>query len=120
MPAAALAILIALLIVGSLLPEEAKLALGTQGVFHRPLHIFLFAMAAILSRIALPSRFARVLPALLLGFGMALELVEHLMFRNAFEWRDVRDDAIGIVAGLALTWILKRWKPGSPPNGVSS
>ena len=69
---------------------------------HREVHLFAFAVTAVLFRSlhagprrGLQSAFAAVL------LGAVLELLQtHL--RHPFEWWDVRDDAIGAVAGIVL------------------
>jgi hypothetical protein len=69
---------------------------------HREFHLFAFAVTAVLFRSfqAGPRReLQSVLAAVLLG--AALEVLQtHL--RYPFEWWDVRDDAIGAVAGIVL------------------
>jgi hypothetical protein len=69
---------------------------------HREFHLFAFAVTAVLFRSlhAGPRReLQSALAAVLLG--AALEVLQtHL--RYPFEWWDVRDDAIGAVAGILL------------------
>jgi uncharacterized protein YfiM (DUF2279 family) len=93
--------LVALLIVGSFLPAQAKHALGTQGAWHRPLHIALFAATAALARVAY-RRGTVITATLLLLLASSLELAEAAPYIKHFEWPDLRDDAIGIIAGLTL------------------
>ena len=37
--------------------------------------------------------------------AVAIETSQHLLYKNRFEWWDVRDDTIGV----ALAWMLIRW-----------
>ncbi len=93
--------LVALLIVGSFLPAHTKHALNTQGAWHRPLHIALFAATAA-AALAAFRRGAAITAILLLFLAGSLELAEAAPHIHRFEWPDLRDDAIGIVAGLTL------------------
>jgi hypothetical protein len=114
---------VSVLIVGSLLPQAAKHAIGTQGLWHRPLHLILFAATACTTRAAFVHRpfFTSIF---LLTLALSLESAEHLLYRNLFEWRDVRDDVIGIAIGLLLAGAWRYWcvrlgdrlgEPGASP-----
>ena len=39
------------------------------------------------------------------GLILAIEISQHLLYKNPFEWWDVRDDTIGVTAA----WMLTRW-----------
>jgi hypothetical protein len=90
---------ILVLIVGSLQPARPTPVLG----LHREIHWLAFAGASFL--LLLLSRNRRwevrnVIATFLLG--LSLEYLQHLIYRNAMEWRDVRDDALAIVVAFAL------------------
>jgi hypothetical protein len=78
--------------------------------FHRPFHFVAFALTALLFcryfstvfRIfpAVPSWLIALLTAVLIG--LSLEFVQHLIYHNAMEWWDVRDDTIAAVLGVLL------------------
>ena len=87
------------IIVGSLQPARP----GHNVALHRGIHWLAFACTAFL--LLLLSRNRRqeirgVVAACLLG--LSLEYVQHVVYRNAMEWRDVRDDTLAILAALAL------------------
>lgn len=87
------------LIGGSLQPARPGLILG----LHREIHWLAFSGASFL--LILLSRTRRqevrsVIAVFLLG--LSIEYLQHLIYRNAMEWRDVRDDALAIFAGLVL------------------
>jgi hypothetical protein len=99
---------VSILIVGSLLPQNAKHAIGTQGLWHRPLHLILFATTACTTRAAFARR-PFLTSIFLLTLALSLESAEHLLYDNLFEWRDVWDDAIGIAIGLVLAGAWRCW-----------
>ena len=39
------------------------------------------------------------------ALAVAIETSQHLLYKNPFEWWDVRDDTIGV----AFAWMLIRW-----------
>jgi hypothetical protein len=102
---------VSVLIFGSLLPQKAKHAIGTQGIWHRPVHLVLFATTAFTARPAF-ARHPFLTPVLLIAFALSLELAEHLLYFNLFEWNDVRDDVIGIAVGLLLSRVGRRQSVG--------
>jgi hypothetical protein len=90
---------ILLLIVGSLNPARPALVVG----LHREIHWMAFGGAAFL--LLLLSRNRRqeirsVIAVFLLG--LSLETLQHLIYRNTMEWRDVRDNALAILVTFAL------------------
>jgi hypothetical protein len=101
---------VAFLILGSLLPQTAKHAIGTQGLWHRPLHLILFATTAATTRAA-SARLRLYTSIFLVALALSLEFAEHLLYLNLFEWHDVRDDLVGIAIGLLLvgSW---QWSSG--------
>jgi hypothetical protein len=101
------------LVIGSLLPGAAKTALGTHvPVQHRLYHALAFGATAYL--FLLIARGARErLYALLFTIGLAVA-IEYLQYRisgGVFEWWDVRDDSLGVLAAvLIFTWAASREK----------
>lgn len=100
---------------GSFLPGKTKLAIGTTtparaasrvetvGIIHRCLHVAAFGATAMLLIFAAPNRRREVTGALCaLAFGTLIETIQPLVFGNVFEWWDVRDDAFGVLAALAV------------------
>jgi hypothetical protein len=41
-------------------------------------------------------------------FGVGLEVLQHLIYRTALEWGDIRDDGIGVVLGLSILALMLR------------
>jgi hypothetical protein len=86
------------------LPLSWKVALGTRGILHRPLHTIAFATLCGLAIWGLESRETRLLRAsAVFVFGFLLETMQHLVYRNAFEWRDCLADGIGVCLALIAT-----------------
>jgi glycopeptide antibiotics resistance protein len=103
---------VALLLAGSLLPFNAKLALHTTGdhrLIHPLLHILAFAtlgfLGASLTKSRLQMFFALVL---VVAFGLALEMIEILAYPHKLEIADVRLDAYGAAVGCLLCAAWKR------------
>lgn len=93
---------ILLVIVGSLQPNRP----GRVQAIHRELHWAIFAVAASLLLLLARTRLQairRAVSALLLG--VALEYLQHWIYHKATEWRDVGDDALAILAALAVYWL---------------
>ena len=101
----ALAIYTLALIVGSLQPLRPG-GLHDSGL-HPLLHVASFGLLVLLARTAFPGRGSLVwiVPACIL-LGATLEFAQHLEYREATEWGDIGEDAIGAaVAGLlSLLW----------------
>jgi fatty acid desaturase len=71
-------------------------------VFHTLEHVAAFGLLGVLLLVACKNRMQEwIVLVALLCFATALELRQHQIFHNPFEWWDVRDDAIG----LALAWL---------------
>jgi VanZ family protein len=112
----AAAIWIAILIVGSLMPLHAKVALHTLNVSrvpaqaswnHRAFHFIGFGVAAYLLSVLSRNARRRVLALVAtIALGILLEVIQQHMGRNPFEVWDVRDDSIAafIGAAAALAW----------------
>jgi hypothetical protein len=97
-----------LLIIGlSLAPLAVKSHL-TIGPWHDAGHSLIFLVATVLGCWTMTAIYARLLCCVgLAGMAMALEGVEKLItYRNPFEWRDVKFDFMGILAGILLALLL--------------
>ena len=102
---AALSVVIPALIVGSFMPTTAKVWLGTTLQYvHGAVHMAAFGvMAWLLISLAGTWR-NRILAALAVCiFAWMIETGELLIYRNAMEWLDVRDDIFGVLAALIVT-----------------
>jgi hypothetical protein len=98
-----------LILLGSFLPEGIKENMGTQGQWHRTVHIGSFAVLAAAARYRFRDRAWFSLGLALMAASILLEFVQARVFRqNYFEWWDVRDDGIGILIGMASAAIILR------------
>lgn len=88
-----------LLIVGSLQPARPGPVVG----LHREIHWLAFAGATFLLLVLSRNRrqeIRSVIAACLLG--LSLEYLQHLIYRNPMEWRDVRDDTLAVLVAFVL------------------
>ena len=96
---------ITLLIVGSLQPARPGIVTG----HHRLLHWVAFAGAALLLISLSETRHQEILRAIIVFFmGVSLEVLQHLIYRNPLEWRDIGDDGVAILAAFALCLTVSR------------
>jgi hypothetical protein len=100
------------LVIGSLLPSDTKVLMGTHpGVRrgpnqlrvtspeHKIFHLVAFGSTALLFlRISTDKRQERLWLFAVVALGAALEIAQHLIGGNEFEWWDVRDDTYGVLA----------------------
>ena len=94
---------LASVVAGSLLPLNAKHLTRTIGPRHRIVHIVAFAGIALgLSSQRLLSPRTLLASASVVGLGALLELLQHYLYGNAYEWPDVRDDCLGVMVGMLL------------------
>jgi VanZ family protein len=92
-------------IVLSLLPIEDKSALHTRGRFHSLGHLLIFGLLAYVAAKTTRSMRTRILLfAGVVLFGFVVELVEHLLYGTAMEWKDVLVDALGVTVGTVLAF----------------
>ena len=90
---------LAFMIVGSLQPARPRIVTGA----HREIHALAFAGVALLLFSGARTRREEILKAHAVFFlGLSLEVLQHLIYRNAMEWHDVRDGALAILAAFAL------------------
>jgi hypothetical protein len=47
--------------------------------------------------------------------GISLEVLQHLIYRNPLEWRDIADDGVAILVAFALYRLTGAWKLGADP-----
>ncbi len=109
---------IAAIIAGSLMPSRVKIAIGTTtpdsvptrpaGFGHRAYHVASFGIAALLLLLLATNRRQELYAAAsILALGLAIESIQHFVMSGpAFEWWDVREDAVGI----GLAWIAVQFK----------
>lgn len=99
---------IALLIVGSLQPARPGLVTG----IHREIHWLAFAGGALLLFLLSSTRRQEILRAFAIFFlGLSLEVLQHLIYRNPLEWRDIADDGVAILVAFALYRLARSRKP---------
>jgi hypothetical protein len=95
------------LIAGSLQPARPSVVKSV----HREIHWLGFAMPAILQFIISRTRREEALRGFaIFSVGVALEILQHLMYGIRMEWVDVRDDGIAILAGFALYHLTGAYK----------
>jgi hypothetical protein len=88
-----------LVIVGSLQPARLRPSVA----LHRGIHWLAFAGAAFLLLLLSRNRRQEIRGAVAACLlGLSLEYVQHLVYRNPMEWRDVRDDTFAVLAAFAL------------------
>ena len=106
---------ILLLIVGSLQPARPGPLVAHLG-FHRGVHWLAFAGATLLLLAVSRNRRQEIRSAIAVFLlGLSLEFLQHLIYRNAMEWWDVRDDTLAILAAFALYQLTKARKPVGAP-----
>ena len=91
-------------IAASLLPDEDKAALHTQGVLHPWMHLVAFGLVAFLAMASTRSPRGRLI--LLIGVlvvGWGTEYAEHLMHSSPFEAMDFFADTAGVALGSMLS-----------------
>lgn len=110
----------AAIIVGSLLPGGAKQQLGASSgnaphlaglpkLKHRLLHVASFGSSCFLvSLLAINRREELQVAIEVLGVGFLVELAQDVIYSHGkiFEWWDVRDDAIGILAAFVAIQVI--------------
>jgi hypothetical protein len=78
----------------------------SQSIVHQVWHVVSFGAAGLM--LFALSRNAKQASTAALGIfclTVAIETSQHLLYKNPFEWWDVREDTIGI----AFAWMLIRW-----------
>lgn len=86
---------------GSLLPVQAKIAIGTVGPAHDGVHVFVFGATAVLLMLWAKTRaqeFGFASAAFMIGVG--IEIAQKFLSGNSMEWGDVQTDALGSLLAL--------------------
>jgi hypothetical protein len=109
---------------GSFMPVGWKIAVGTTtfqaaqeqvappGLEHRLCHFVAFGVAAGLLLLLAATRWQEVRAVTsIMALGLTIEYVQHLALGSVFEWWDLRDDWISVLA-VFLAWTLSL-RPGS-------
>jgi hypothetical protein len=90
-------------IVGSLLPGDARRFTHTTGLTHHTVHVVAFLGVAVGASSWPRGRGSKlVVSAGVAGLGALIELLQHYFYGNAYEWPDVRDDAFGVLASILV------------------
>lgn len=78
---------------------------------HRIAHAIAFGVPALmLLRLARSFKQRWAASLIVVCFALAIETAQHLIYGHAFEWWDVRDDAIGLLIAVLLNrWTRARW-----------
>jgi hypothetical protein len=93
------------LVIGSVLPDAAKIAIGTH-YWHRLYHLLSFGSTAyLLTLIARTTRERLYALLFVIALGAAIEFSQHAIFGNSIEWWDIRDDTLGVL----LAAVLSQW-----------
>ena len=96
---------VAFLIVGSLQPHRIRvLSQGHHG--HAILHVLAFGVLGSLAMLTSLRRHRSLVFAGCLALGFLIELAQSHLYPNAIEWRDVRDDTVGVLLFSALTVVM--------------
>lgn len=84
------------------------------GVAHRIWHFGVFGSTALLLLVQANDLRGRMFAALgAFGLGLSLESLQCQIFGNAFEWWDVRDDAIGVLGAILVYRLILRFSAKS-------
>lgn len=94
---------IAGLVLGSLQPYRLLANNQNPSIPHRIQHAVTFGVAALLLFLLSQSGKQEWLAGLIVFcLAVAIETAQHLLYRNRFEWWDVRDDTIGLLVAALL------------------
>lgn len=102
------------LIVGCLLPEHAKISLGTHpgeitSLQHRAFHFAAFGAAALFLLLRATNKRQKWRAGLaLFGLGVLLEVIQSRFYGNGLEWWDIRDNGYGILIAFAAVGLWAR------------
>ena len=89
------------LLIGSMLPARAKIALGTVGMAHDAVHVAAFGGAAVLLMLWARTRLQELgLAVMALALGAGIEVAQRMVTDNALEWTDIQLDALGAMVAL--------------------
>lgn len=106
------------LIIGSLLPYEAKVAMGTRPGYpvnprlpvvtlkHRFFHWLSFGGTALLLCLLARTRYQdQAATAATIALGCGIEYAQHAFYHGRIEWWDMRDDSYAALAVLVLVQV---------------
>lgn len=96
-------LLTAAVVVGSLVPGQVVASIGVGDKLMHGLSYFVLmvSFAGLYRRELYP-----VIAVVLLAMGLGLDLLQLLTITREFDWNDVAMNSAGVVAGLALSWLL--------------
>jgi len=69
---------------------------------HGILHVLLFGVLGVLAVLSTARRYRVLIILGCIGLGLAIEIAQSFVYPDAIEWRDVRDDAKGVIVFAAL------------------
>ena len=102
-----------LLVVGALQPARPDFVKGV----HREIHWVAFAGAALLLIAVVRTRRQETVGVFtVFCLGLCLEILQHLLYRNPIEWRDVSDDGLAIMVAFACYHLTRVRKAAFPPH----
>ncbi len=92
------------LVVGSLLPFEARVFVGDHATLqHRIVHFLAFgATTGLLILLGRNSRDRTLTVGLVAVLAVTIEFLQHRIYGSPFEYWDVRDDVLGSLAAMAV------------------
>ena len=96
-------------LIGTTTPDRMHAQVEVFGWAHRIWHVSVFGFTALLLLIQSSSerqKFQSLTVAA--GLGLFVEFLECVVYQNAFEWWDVRDDTHGVMLAFGLFWLLSR------------
>jgi len=100
------ALLVAVIVL-SVLPGQALPAVGVDDSL---MHWLVYVPLALLPTVAIASRLTASLAAILMApLGLVLEVAQMVAPGRRFEWSDVAADALGVMAGMVLGWLVRPW-----------
>jgi len=89
--------------------SASRVWLHAIGGLHPWYHVGLFGALGLLAMMASPRPWVRVGWLLFaVAVGMSIEYGEVLRFNDDMEWFDIRYDAMGLLPGVVLGWLLAR------------
>ncbi len=97
--------LVAVLVL-ALLPTDSHV-LPTLG-WDKANHCLSFAVLSLLANLAYPGYMMTMLVSLL-AYGGLIEILQSFTATRSAEWEDLFADAIGLISGLAIVWLLGRF-----------
>jgi len=92
---------LSLLVVGSMLPLSAKVAIGTIGPAHDAVHVAAFASTAAILILWANTKVQELgLATAVLAIGVLIEMGQKLLSGDVLESADIRADFLGVLIGL--------------------